>query len=356
MVRRKDVLFPAVSGLQQTIERWTRRDTTVYLDAEALAERLFGDYMASNLIVVGAAYQAGAIPLQAASIEETIRLNGVAVEMNLQAFRWGRLYVQDRPAAEHQLRQIEIPAEAAPAALSQLDSRMPGAVAAWRRLLEGSGFVAEVRRLSEIRVPELILYQNTAYAGQYIEFIQRVMAVEEKRVPGHTQLGEAVARYLFKLMAYKDEYEVARLLLKDEFFQGVRRQFGDDAQLAFNLHPPLLRALGLQRKLRLGRWFTPALKALRKLRIIRGTPFNIFGYAKVRRVERQLIGEYRLLIESLLPDLTEENYMIAVQIAELPDIIRGYEAIKLASVDEFRHKVEAFCGQFRHTKATLTTA
>ena len=283
-------------------------------------------------------------------------VRAIAVEMNLQAFRWGRLYVQDRAAAEHQLRQIEIPDEAAPAALSELESRRPEALAAGRQLLEGSGFVAEVRRLSEIRVPELILYQNTAYARQYIEFIQRVMAVEEKRLPGHTRLGEAVARYLFKLMAYKDEYEVARLLLKDEFFQGVRRQFGQDAQLAFNLHPPLLRALGLRRKLRLGRWFTPALKALRRLRVIRGTPFNIFGYAKVRRVERQLIGEYRQLIESLLPNLTEENYAIAVQIAELPDMIRGYEGIKLASVEEFRHKVEALCGQLRHTEATLTTA
>ena len=149
---------------------------------------------------------------------------------------------------------------------------MTEAVAAARALLEGSGFVGEVRRLSEIRVPELILYQNTAYARQYVEFIRQVVAVEEQRVPGHTRLGEAVARYLFKLMAYKDEYEVARLLLQDEFSQRVRKQFGDDAQLAFNLHPPLLRALGLKRKLRLGRWFIPVLKALRRLRVIRGTP------------------------------------------------------------------------------------
>ncbi len=356
MVRRKDVLFPDLSGLQQTIERWTRHDVNIYLDAEALAERLFGDYMASNLIVVGAAYQAGAIPLKADSIEETIRLNGVAVEMNLQAFRWGRLYVQDRTLSERRLKQLEVPDEAAPALLSELEPGMPAAVAAGRQLLERSGFATEVRRLSEIRIPELILYQNTAYARQYVEFIQRVVAVEETRVPGHTRLSEAVARYLFKLMAYKDEYEVARLLLKDAFFQRVRAQFGDDAQLAFNLHPPLLRALGLRRKLRLRSWFMPVLKVLRGLRAIRGTPLDIFGYAKVRRVERRLIGEYRQLIESLLPDLTLENYAIAVQIAELPDMIRGYEGIKLASVDEFRPRVEALCGQFRHTESTLTTA
>jgi indolepyruvate ferredoxin oxidoreductase len=356
MVRRKDILFPDLSGLQQTIERWTRHDTNVYLDAEALAERLFGDSMASNLIVVGAAYQAGALPLEADSIEQTIHLNGVAVEMNLQAFRWGRLYLQDRAAAEHQLRQIEFPDAAAPALPRAIESHLPEELATGQQLLETAGFTAEVRRLSEIRVPELIRYQNTAYARQYVAFIRQVIAVEEQRVPGHTRFAEAVVRYLFKLMAYKDEYEVARLLLEDAFFQRLQRQFGDDAQVAFNLHPPLLRALGLQRKLRLGRWFIPVLKALRRLRVIRGTPFNIFGYAKVRRVERQLIVEYRKLIELLLPDLTSENYAIAVQIAELPDMIRGYEGIKLATVDEFHRKVEALYGQFRHAEAVLTTA
>jgi indolepyruvate ferredoxin oxidoreductase len=356
MVRRKDVLFPGISGLQQTIERWTRHEAKIYLDAEALAERLFGDYMASNLIVVGAAYQAGAIPLQAASIEETIRLNGVAVEMNLQAFRWGRLYVQDRAAAERHLKQLEVSDEAAPVALSALQSAIPETAAAAQQQVATSGFVGEVRRLVDIRIPELVRYQNTAYAQQYVAFMQKVLAVEAARLPGHTQFGEAVARHLFKLMAYKDEYEVARLLLRDEFFQRIRAQFGDDAQLAFNLHPPLLRALGLRRKLRLGMWFTPVLKTLRRLRCIRGTPLDLFGYARIRRVERQLIREYRQSIELLLADLNEENYAIAVQIAKLPDRIRGYEDIKLASVAEFRRQMEALCGQFRHTEATVTTA
>jgi indolepyruvate ferredoxin oxidoreductase len=303
---------------------------------------------------VGAAYQAGAIPLEAASIEETIRLNGVAVEMNLQAFRWGRLYVQDGAAVERQLRQLAVPPEAVPTPPRQLESHRPEAVAAAGELLASSGFVGEVRRLAEIRIPELILYQSSAYARQYVQFIRKVVAVEESRTPGQTQLGEAVARYLFKLMAYKDEYEVARLLLKDELFQRVRSEFGDEAQPAFNLHPPLLRALGLKRKLRLGMWFVPVLKALRASRSLRSTPLNIFGYARVRRVERQLIGEYRQLIESLLADLDEVNYPIAVQIAELPDLIRGYEDIKLASVDEFRRWVEALLAEFRAAASTVS--
>ena len=353
MVRNKDVLFPAMSGLRQTVERCTQREANVYLDAEALAEQLFGDYMASNLIVVGAAYQSGAIPLEAASIEETIRLNGVAVEMNLQAFRWGRLYVQDGAAVERQFRQLGVPNEAVSSPLIELESSRPEAVAAARALLDSSDFAGEVRRLAEIRIPELILYQSSAYARRYVEFIRKVVAVEDSRVSGQTRLSEAVARYLFKLMAYKDEYEVARLLLKEELFQQVRAEFGDDAQPAFNLHPPLLRALGLKRKLRLGMWFAPMLKALRALRSLRRTPLNIFGYARVRRVERQLIGEYRQLIELLLVDLDEGNYPIAVQIAELPDLIRGYEDIKLTSVDEFHRQVETLLAEFRAADSTV---
>ncbi|HSF31635.1 MAG TPA: indolepyruvate ferredoxin oxidoreductase family protein [Candidatus Tectomicrobia bacterium] len=354
MVRKKELHFPAVAGLLHTVEGCTRPDANVYLDAEALAERLLGDHMAANLLVVGAAYQAGAIPLEAASIEETIRLNGVAVEMNLQAFRWGRLYVQDRAMVERQLHQLQMTDEATPTSLSELQSHLPEVAAAARQLLESCGFIGETRRLAEIRIPELLMYQDAAYARQYAAFIQRVAAAETRQVPGQTRLSEAVARYLFKLMAYKDEYEVARLLLKEEFFQRLRTQFGDDAQFAFNLHPPLLRALGLKRKLRLGRWFTPALKTLRAMRVVRGTPFDLFGYAKVRRVERQLIGEYQHLIASLLADLKAENYDVAGQIAELPDLIRGYEHIKLASVAEFRRKAQELCRQLRMAKTPAT--
>jgi indolepyruvate ferredoxin oxidoreductase len=237
--------------------------------------------------------------------------------------------------------------------LSELESRMPEAMAAARELLATSGFSDEVRRLAEIRVPELILYQNASYARQYVDFLRNLVAVEERRVPSRTELSEAVARYLFKLMASKDEYEVARLLLKDEFLQRVRAEFGEDARLAFHLHPPLLRALGLTHKLRLGMWFAPVLKALRALRGVRGTPFDLFGYARVRRVERALISEYRQLIEGLLPDLNEDNYQLAVQLAELPDMIRGYEEIKLASVAAFRRKAAELRKQFREAGSAM---
>jgi indolepyruvate ferredoxin oxidoreductase len=262
--------------------------------------------------------------------------------------------VQDRAAVERQLKQLEVPDEATPTPLGTLESSPPEASATARQLLDASGFEGEVRRLAESRISELIRYQNAAYAKRYVDFIRQVTAVEAQRVPGRTRLGEAVARYLFKLMAYKDEYEVARLLLNEEFFRRVRAQFGDDARPAFNLHPPLLRALGLRQKIRLGMWFTPALKTLRSLRAIRGTPIDVFGYAKVRRVERQLIAEYRQLIASLLPDLNEDNYDVAVQLADLPDMIRGYEEIKLASVAAFRQKAEGLRRQFRQDQAAVT--
>jgi indolepyruvate ferredoxin oxidoreductase len=189
-----------------------------------------------------------------------------------------------------------------------------------------------------------------------VEFVKQVSAAEQQRLPGETRLSEAVARYLFKLMAYKDEYEVARLLLKDGFFQRLRAQFGADAAMAFNLHPPLLRTLGLKRKLRLGTWFTPVLKLLREIRRVRGTPLDIFGYAKVRRVERVLITEYCTMIEALLPHLDEGHYDLAVQIAELPDLIRGYEDIKLASVSEFHRKVEDLRQRFQEAGAGVGVA
>jgi indolepyruvate ferredoxin oxidoreductase len=267
--------------------------------------------------------------------------------MNLHAFRWGRLYVQDRAAVERELRRggsgagLTTPDDPARAALSELEARMPEARATVDELLALGGFEGEVRRLAEIRIPELVLYQNAAYARRYVEFVRRVVEAEQKRTPGRTGLGEAIARYLFKLMAYKDEYEVARLLLKESVLQDVRAEFGEEVRLAFNLHPPILRALGLKRKIRLGPRFMPFLKLLRALCGLRGTPLDLFGYARVRRVERQLIEEYRSLIGSLLPELSEETYDLAVQIAELADLVRGYEGIKLASVQQFRERAQA---------------
>ncbi|MBI4241915.1 MAG: 2-oxoacid:acceptor oxidoreductase family protein [Candidatus Rokubacteria bacterium] len=330
MVASTEVEFPESSGLIDSINRVTRKDENVYLDATGLAETLFGDHMAANLILLGAAYQAGAIPVSAAAIEHAIALNGVAVQMNVQAFRAGRLVVVDPHRAtafkKHRAGAVEV---------------KPVLTAEARALVDSVGATGELRRLLEIRVLELIDYQDAAYARQYVESVKRVAAAESAAVPGQTRLSEAVGRYLFKLMAYKDEYEVARLHLKHDVARALAEAFPDGVRVHYHLHPPILRALGWTQKIRLGKWFDLVFRLLVSLRRLRGTVLDPFGYASVRRVERGLVGEYRGLVERALAGLSPETYDRAARLANLPDLVRGYEQIKLESVQRFRDAARA---------------
>src|SRR2546427_7880820 len=283
MVTHTDLQFPESGGLRTSIDRVTRKDENVYLDALGLAETLFDDHMASNLLVLGAAYQAGAIPVSAAAIEQAIALNGVSVGMSTQEFRAGRLLVADpawvKPLKRHRLGEMETTAVALTPAAQALVDRV--------------GADGELRRLLEVRVPELIDYQSEAYAREYVDYVARVRATEQAAAPGETRLAEAVARYLFKLMAYKDEYEVARLHLKADLGRALAEEFPGGVEGQYNLHPPLLRALGLPRQLTFGAWFDTAFRGLTRMKTLRGTALDPFGRAAVRRVERALPGEYR---------------------------------------------------------------
>jgi indolepyruvate ferredoxin oxidoreductase len=330
MVTHTDVEFPEANGLVTSINRFTRKDENVFFDALGLAETLFDDHMASNMIVLGAAYQAGAVPVSAAAIEEAIVLNAVSVPMNTQAFRAGRLLVAD-PAWVATLKRRRVGASDVAPALS----------AEARGLVDAVGASGELRRLLEIRVPELIAYQDVAYAQAYAEFVKRVREAEQAAVRGETRLSEAVARYLFKLMAYKDEYEVARLHLRSDLATALQAEFPGGVRLQYNLHPPILRALGFSTKLRLGQWFDGAFRLLAALRGLRGTWLDPFGRAEVRRLERRLVGEYRTLVEKALVGLSPESYERAAKLAGLPDVIRGYEEIKLRNVQRFRDEVRA---------------
>jgi len=197
------------------------------------------------------------------------------------------------------------------------------------------GADGELKRLLDIRAPELIAYQNEAYARRYIADVKRVYEAEQAAIPASTELSEAFARYLFKLMAYKDEYEVARLSLKPEMRAALAEQFGARAKLHYHLQPPILKALGLKGKIRFGRSFDLVYRALHKLRFLRGTRLDLFGYDRVRRVERDLIDQYRRLVFAALDDLSAENQTRAVALAKLPDMIRGYDEVKLANVERF---------------------
>jgi indolepyruvate ferredoxin oxidoreductase len=328
MVTQTDVHFPELAALTTGLNRVTRKDENVYLDALGLAEILFEDHMATNLIVLGAAYQAGAIPVSARAIEEAIVHNGVSVKMNTQAFRAGRMAVVD-PAWAAGLRTHRLGASETTRALA------PEA----RALVDRVGADGELRRLLEIRVPELIAYQDAAYARRYVDFVATVSAAERAAVPGETALAEGVARHLFKLMAYKDEYEVARLHLASDLPAQLAEEYPDGVEVRYALHPPMLRAMGFKKKIKLGRWFDSAFRMLVALRGVRGTAFDPFGRAKVRRVERELIGEYRALVEKAVVGLSLESHARAVKLANLPDLIRGYEDIKLRNVQKFREEV-----------------
>jgi indolepyruvate ferredoxin oxidoreductase len=289
MVASTAVHFPQGDYFQRRIEALTREQDNVYLDAIKLAETLFGNHMMANTLTIGAAYQAGAIPISAAAIEQAIELNGVAVEKNKQAFRIGRLIVADPGCLDN----LEVQRSGSQTIKPELSAEALS-------LVDSVGAEGELRRLLEIRVPELIAYQNVAYAREYADFVKRVLAAELQLGTADTPLSEAVARYLFKLMAYKDEYEVARLYLRPAFQEAVTAEFGAKAKVTYQLHPPLLRSMGLTKKVGFGRWFDAVYRLLAGLKGLRGTRWAIVGYAKVRNVVRELRGVYRRLIDQVL--------------------------------------------------------
>ncbi len=264
------------------------------------------------------------------------------MERNLQAFRWGRRFVLD-PAGTLSAADLgpetSAPVEIRPTRRASRPERASGA-----EILAAlpADLPAPVRRILEVRVPELIEYQGSRLARDYLDFVERVIGAERTVAPARCELSTEVARWLFKLMAYKDEYEVARLSLRPEFVTALRTEFPDGGKVRYRLHPPVLRALGMKRKLALGPWFRPAFVALRAMRHVRGTPLDLFGYTKIRRTERSLIGEYRDLVESALDSLSVENYERAVELASLPDLVRGYEDIKLRGVEQFRAEADRY--------------
>ncbi|MDX6615923.1 MAG: indolepyruvate ferredoxin oxidoreductase [Solirubrobacterales bacterium] len=333
MVTDSEKRFPELAGQLDQIEAATAKESNVYLDAQELSDRLFGSDMPANMIALGAAYQRGALPVSLRSLEQAIRINGAAVEANITALAWGRAVVGAPDAVEKATFDPGAQADA-----PELGASERGLVDL--ALGAESPQVAEVRLTVERRVAELASYQSLDYARRYAESLRGVRNAEAERTPGHTELTAAVAEHMFKVMAYKDEYEVARLHLDAVERAKLDSEFGDGAKVWFNLHPPLLRALGLKRKLKLGPWFVPAFRLLRAARRLRGTRLDVFGYAKVRRVERALIGEYEQLVAEACNLLTSDNHATAVELCELPDVIRGYEQIKLRNVALFRQRAE----------------
>ena len=326
--------FPDAAALIGLIAERTDTARNVFFDARAFSNALFGQDQFANLLLVGAAYQSGVLPIPAEAIEQAIALNAVQVESNTQAFRRGRQFVSD-PGAFH--------AAAGPTPADAAVATTPSAAPAARKLMDlvDAPPTGELSRLLAIRVPELIAYQNVRYARTYVDFVEQVRRAEAERTPGSTAVAEAVARHLHMLMAYKDEYEVARLSLAPDVLEAVEARFGPDAKVAYRLHPPVLRALGMRGKISLGGWFRPVFRLLAALRHVRGTRLDPFGRTEVRRVERGLIGEYREVIGAALTMLRPDNAALVVKLANLPDGIRGYERIKLENVARYHRDLAA---------------
>ncbi len=329
MVTDETVPFPDIDATTERIRSATRGADSVFVDARGLSVTLLGTDQFANMLLAGVAFQTGALPLPAWAIEQAIELNGVQVEPNLQAFRRGRQRVAEPDAF----------AQAVAALSATAPVRLPAEPE--RRLIESVGATpgSELHRIVTTRIPDLIEYQNVGYARRYAEVVARVREAEDRAVPGRSAMSEAVAEFGYKLMAYKDEYEVARLLTDPQAEAEVSAEFGADARVSYRLHPPILRALGMERKLKLGPWFRPGFRLLRAGKVVRGTRLDPFGHTQVRRVERELIEEYTATIDDLLPQLSTETYPRAVEIARLPDLIRGYENIKLANVALYRARV-----------------
>ncbi|HMM65542.1 MAG TPA: indolepyruvate ferredoxin oxidoreductase family protein [Dokdonella sp.] len=344
-----DMQFPA-QKIIDAVRTALEGDEPELIDATQLGTALLGDTIAANLFMLGYAWQKGWVPVSLDSLMRAIELNGAAIEMNKTAFNWGRMGAHDvalvRKAAG--VGAAKLPSGAIPLSLpvrSTTNSLLPPGEGA-RRADEGSvppGIGETADALDDLslstsldeqiarRIEFLTGYQNAAYAAKYKALVDKVRSVEQQKTPAFTSLTQAVARYAFKLMAYKDEYEVARLYTSGDFEKKIRETFEGDYKIHFHLAPPLLAkkdADGHLRKAEYGPWVFKAFRVLARLKGLRGSALDVFGYTAERRMERQLISDYFRQVDELLAGLDSENHALAVDIASVPEHIRGYGHIK----------------------------
>ena len=351
-VRNIHAQLPALEFMQKRIGAYLRPDGNTTVPVERIVDGLFGNSLSGNVFMVGLAYQSGLIPLAAQSIEAAIEANGVAVNQNIQAFRWGRKYQFDPRAVDSLSSGDSKSADPRAEALARLREFAPNRVSDFEKLAAKIPGAEALAQLLYPRLADLILYQNPQYAAKYLDYVLAVASEERRNTAGRTGLAEAVARWYFKLLAYKDEYEVARLWVQHAAWRDAKAAYEGPLKRYYQLHPPILRAMGMNRKIKLGEWFTPVLKGLASLKFLRGTALDPFGYAKARREERRLIGWYRDMVDSLLPALNHENHALAVEIASLPDHIRGYESVKERMIAETEEEAQRLQEAYRNPQQT----
>jgi indolepyruvate ferredoxin oxidoreductase len=316
--------------LKRAVEERVRKGPLHLLDAHDYAVQLFADSIASNMFMLGYAYQLGAVPVGSAAIEKAIELNGAAIEMNRNAFRFGRLAAHDRAALD---RVVAPKATPRPATLEEI-------VGVRAELLEG--------------------YQDAALAKRYRDRVARIAALEADKTPGRSGLAEAVAKGYAKLLAYKDEYEVARLYTDGRFEKAVKEAFDGNHRIEIHLAPPLLswlardKATGQPRKMTFGPWMLTAFRTLAKGRALRGTWLDVFGYTAERRLERQMIKDYEVVLDEIERRLVADNHRAAVALAALPEDIKGFGHVKHGNYDAAMKKRETLLGMLRDPKPAST--
>jgi indolepyruvate ferredoxin oxidoreductase len=322
------------AAMQRRIRDAVGADHADFVSATALATALLGDSIATNLFMLGYAFQKGLIPLSLESILQAIALNGVAVKMNQATFAWGR-----RAAAD--------PSFVADAA-QPTTRAMPAAP------------LDDLGALVEHRAQLLTAYQNAAYAARYRGVVQSVAVVESGRLKGMGGLAEAVARTLYKLMAYKDEYEVARLYADPAFRRNLETQFEGKYRIEFNLAPPLLAkrdpATGHLIKQTYGPWLLTAFRMLAKFKWLRGTMLDPFGHTAERKMEQRLIGDYESLVRTMIASVTQENHALAIELAGAAERIRGYGHIKQQSMVQVKATEARLLARLQHAEPVLAAA
>ena len=342
-VRNADEPFP-LATMEEQVRDAVGAGAADFLDATRLASALTGDAIMTNMFLLGYAYQKGRVPVSSAALMRAIELNAVAVDGNKQAFRWGRRAAFDPEGIEKLVSKHE------PVLPEHRLSRYLEETVARRR-------------------DYLTAYQDRAYARRYTDLVERTRRAENALLPGSTLLAEAVARSYFKLLAYKDEYEVARLYTDPEFTRALATNFEGKFKLRFHLAIPALSrpdpVSGEPAKRRYGPWLMSAFQLLAPLKFLRGTRFDVFGYGAERRLERQLIAEYEATLDALLGTLTADTLDLTAQVARLPEAIRGYGPIKERSVAAARRrqaelleeiKAESEFSPMRPVKRTLAPA
>jgi len=324
--RNADFSLPT-ERLKRAIASAAGAEGVSFVDATAIATALLGNAIAANMFMLGYAYQTGRVPLSGEAIEKAIALNGEAVKMNLAAFTWGR-----RAAAEPELIASMMSELKAPTESRKISETLDEAV--------------------ERRAAFLSEYQSRRYARHYRGIVERVRAAEEKAVQGSTALTDTVARSLFKLMAYKDEYEVARLYTNGHFEKQVASAFeGENLRYEFHMAPPVLArkdpVTGLPQKMSFGPWMLKAMGALARFKRLRGTPLDVFGYTHERRTERQLIRDFEGVIEEIVTRLDAGNHAVAVGLASIPQKIRGYGHVKERNLKSAKAEEAGLLAKFR---------